>query len=78
MSTTEAEIVNLTTAARMVGVGASTIRHWIFIQWLPADREGWQWKIKVADLMSVNAKSLAGTGAKQRAKRGKFYRRDDA
>lgn len=75
LKSSEPEFVNMTTAARMIGVGASSVRGWVLIGWLPATREGWQWRIRVADLMEANAKSLAGAGAKQRGKRGKFYRR---
>jgi excisionase family DNA binding protein len=76
MSNTQApKFVNLATAAKMVGVGSSSVRGWILIGWLPAERDGWQWRINVEDLEKVNERSLAGAGAKQRGKRGQFFRK---
>lgn len=76
MSSTPApEYVNMATAAKMVGVGSSSVKGWILNKWLPAERDGWQWRIKVEDLEKVNERSLAGAGAKQRGKRGQFFRK---
>lgn len=72
------EVVTAKEAARRIGVGASTIRAWIFLGRLPAEREGWFWRIKVSDLDKANEESLAGAGAKQRYKRGRIVRDDDA
>lgn len=71
------QFVNLTQAAKLVGVGASSLRGWILLGWLPATREGWQYRISVEDLEKANERSLAGPGAKQRGKRGQFYRRGE-
>jgi hypothetical protein len=63
------QFVNIGQASRLIGVGGSSIRGWILAGKLPATRAGWNWKIRVSDLYRANEESLAGAGAKQRARR---------